>query len=414
MRDSIISDLENPQKLEQLYRENKAAFKSAFESIYTEFRDKPIVRFWHERLNYKNPGFTWGSAKDLIFFMIASTFAGFLAKLPEILSIDEELYYIRNTGYLVFPFLSLYFVWKNKIPISKITGILIMMAVSLVYINLLPYDPRSDTFILACLHLPILLWGGFGISFAGAHINDPGMRLKFLSFNGDLLVMSSMLVLAGILLTGITLGLFQLLEFDIAEFYFRYIVIFCLPAVPILACMLISTNPSLVNKVSPVIAKIFSPLVLIMLVIYLAAIIYSGKDPYTNRDFLIIFNLLLLGVMALIFFSITEGWKENDFRSNRLVLFPLSVITIIINIIALSAIIYRISEWGITPNRLVVLGSNLLILLHLCLVSFKILKCLKNNRPVASIGRAIVSYLPVYIIWSMIVIFLVPFLFNFK
>ncbi|WP_439882026.1 hypothetical protein ACSX1A_02465 [Pontibacter sp. MBLB2868] len=51
-------------------------------------------------------------------------------------------------------------------------------------------------------------------------------------------------------------------------------------------------HPDLVNKVSPVIARIFSPLVLVMLVIYLFAILYSGKNPYSDREFLIIFNLL--------------------------------------------------------------------------------------------------------------------------
>ena len=226
--------------------------------------------------------------------------------------------------------------------------------------------------------------------------------------------MSAVFVLAGILLSGITIGLFELIGLQIAEFYSKYIVIFALPSIPILACLLVTTNPGLVSKVSPVIAKIFSPMVLVMLVIYLGAIFYSGNSPYTDRDFLLIFNILLIGVMALIFFSIAEGWKEDRFGSNRYVLLPLSIVTIIVNCIALSAIIFRISEWGLTPNRLAVLGGNILILIHLFIVAYQIFQSARNKIRISEVGKALVNYLPVYFIWTVIVVFLFPLIFNFK
>ena len=67
------------------------------------------------------------------------------AKLPEILSIDEEYFYSRNAGFLVFPFLAAYFVWKNKLPVKKIALLAGIMAIALVFINLLPNNPTSDT-----------------------------------------------------------------------------------------------------------------------------------------------------------------------------------------------------------------------------------------------------------------------------
>lgn len=414
MRDSIISGLNDPAKLEGLYRKNKAEFRQKFSSIYSEYRELPIVQFWHERLNFESHEISWGSKKEWSFVIVASIIAGFLAKLPDIVFIDEEFFYPRNIGFLVFPFLSAFFIWKNNLSNKRILFLSGITAFSLIYINLLPDNPNSDTLLLACIHLPLLLWGVFGLCFSGNDIYDNTKRLNFLSFMGELLVMSAMIVLAGIILTGITIGLFELIGLDIAEFYFRYIVVFVLPAIPILACFLVFTNPNLVNKVSPVIAKIFSPAVLIMLSIYLAAIMYVGKDPYTDRDFLIIFNILLIGVMALIFFSITEGWKENRLGTNKYVLLPLSIVTTIVNLIALSAIIFRISEWGFTPNRLAVLGANILMLIHLVMVGFKILKCTFKKDPISEAGKAIVSYLPVYFVWIVLVIFLFPLIFNFK
>jgi hypothetical protein len=151
-----------------------------------------------------------------------------------------------------------------------------------------------------------------------------------------------------------------------------------------------------------------------MLVVYLSAIIYSGKDPYNDREFLMIFNSLLIGVMAIIFFSIAETAKTTQSRAEVIVLFLLSLVTIIVNGIALSAIVFRISEWGITPNRAAVLGSNVLILINFLLVIAQLFKVLYRKSDLADVGRAIAFYLPVYGLWTIVVTFLFPLIFGFK
>jgi hypothetical protein len=213
-------------------------------------------------------------------------------------------------------------------------------------------------------------------------------------------------------MTGITIGLFELIGFRIEEFYFKNIVVFGLPAAPIVGTYLTQTNPQLVGKVSPVIAKIFSPLVLVMLIIYILAIIYSGKDPYNSREFLLMFNALLIGVMAIIFFSVAETSKTIKSEMEIWVLFLLSVVTVIVNGIALSAILFRISEWGITPNRAAVLGGNILILIHLLLVTAQLFRVLSKKSDITGVGKAIAFYLPIYCIWTIIVTFIFPLLFG--
>ena len=133
--------------------------------------------------------------------------------------------------------------------------------------------------------------------------------------------MTTLILIAGAILSGITIGLFSLIGFNIEKLYVQYIVIFGLPAAPILGTYLTQTNPQLVGKVSPVIAKIFSPLVLVMLVVYLIAMVSSGKNPYNDREFLLIFNALLIGVMAIIFFSVAEISKTTKSPTEIWVLF---------------------------------------------------------------------------------------------
>lgn len=412
MKDQILSNLRNPAQLESMYRSDKSAFTRAFNALFPELKDNTIAEFWNARLNFNKEEITWGSRADLLFVIIASLIAGFISKLPDFLNISDEYFFPRNIGFIVFPFLTTYFAWKNKLSTQKIAVIAVLTLGALFYINFLPDLPESDTLILSCIHLVLFLWSILGFAFVGSVRNDSEKRMGLLSFNGDLLVMCALIVISGAILSGITIGLFSLIGINIEIFYQENVIPFGLSAVPILGTFLIRTNPQLVGKVSPVIARIFSPIVLLMLVIYLIAIIYSGKDPYNDREFLMMFNALLIGVMAIIFFSVAERSKGVSNRFEIWVLLLLSILTIVVNGIALSAIVFRISEWGITPNRAAVLGSNLLFLGNLLIVAGQLIKVATGKTELRAVGRSISSYLPIYFAWTVIVTFLFPWIFG--
>ena len=414
MKDKILAHLNDPAQLEKMYRTNMVPFKQEFNKLYPELRGNILADFWNERLNYESDQINWGTKTELLFIVIASMTAGIIAKLPAFFSINEDFFYPRNISFILFPILAVYFAWKNKLSTGKIAFIAGLTLAGLIFINLFPNVTQSDTLILSCIHLPLFLWAVLGFAFVGEAKNNDEKRLDFLKYNGDLLVMTALIVIAGAIMSAITIGLFSLIGFNIEEFYFQNIVIFGLPAAPIFGTYLTQTNPQLVGKVSPVIAKIFSPLVVVMLVIYLSAMVYSGKDPYNDREFLLIFNALLIGVMAIIFFSVAEISKTTKSQAEIWILFLLSIVTIIVNGIALSAIVYRISEWGITPNRTAVFGGNVLILINLLLVTAQLLKVLSKKAGITGVGKVIALYLPIYVLWTIVVTFIFPLLFGFK
>lgn len=414
MKESIQSLWDNPNLLEKHYRKNKSEFRQEFSLIYPQLKGQPLAEFWHERLNFDSDRISWGSRTEWNFVIVAALLAGILAKFPAIFSSDEEFFYSRNLGFIAFPFVAAYFAWKNKLTLQSLAIPFGVILVSAIYINLLPEAQASDTLVLACIHLPLLLWGMLGFVFSGAKVNDLSKRLAYLNFNGDAVIMGAILLLAGALMSGITVGLFSLIGLSIERFYFQYIAVFGLAAAPLVATHLTQTNPQLVNKVPPIIAKIFSPLVLIMLVIYLGAIVYAGKDPYNDREFLMLFNMLLIGVMGLIFFSVAEYSKEEKSSLGTWILVLLSIVTIIVNGVALSAIAFRISEWGITPNRMAVLGVNILMLIHLFLLAKSLFQAVRKNQGLDQVGLTLVKYLPIYFIWTAIVVFLFPVIFGFE
>jgi hypothetical protein len=414
MRNEILTHLNDPGQLERLYRRNKAPFKREFTNLYPELKGNTLADFWNERLTYETDDINWGTGRELLFVIIAALMAGFIAKIPAIFQINEEFFYPRNIGFIFLPLITAYFAWKNKLQPKWMAVICGVMLVSLIYINLLPASTKSDTLILACIHLPLLIWVLLGVAFVGNNLTDNNKWPDYLRYNGDLVVMTTLILMAGGIMTGLTIGLFSLIGFRIEQFYFEYVGVFGLAAAPIVGTYLTQTNPQLVNKVSPVIAKIFSPLVLVMLLVYLVAILYSGKNPYNDREFLIFFNLLLIGVMALIFFSVAESFKTTGNTTATWVLFLLSAITIVVNGIALSAIVFRIAEWGITPNRLAVLGGNLLIFLNLLFLMIQLFRSLTKKSDIVTLGKSITLFIPVYCIWAMCVIFLFPLVFGFQ
>ncbi|GAB2530068.1 hypothetical protein [Spirosoma aerophilum] len=414
MKDEILTHLDNPKQLEKMYRTDKVHFKRQFNTLYPELKGNIVADFWNERLTYESDEINWGSGREIVVVLLAALVAGFIVKLPSFLPISEDFFYPRNIGFVVFPALTAYFAWKNNLSMGKIAAIAGATFAGLLFINFLPDVKKSDTLILSCIHLLLFLWAILGVAFVGETGNNAEKRLGYLRYNGDLVVMTTLILIAGGIMTGITVGLFHLIGFDIKDFYFENIVLRALPAAPIVGTYLTQTNPHLVGKVSPVIARIFSPLVVVMLIIYLIAIIYSGKDPYNDREFLLIFNALLIGVMAIIFFSVAETSKSTKSQPEIWVLFLLSLVTILVNGIALSAIVFRITEGGITPNRAAVLGGNVLILLNLLLVATQLYKVVWKKVPLAEVGKAIAAYLPVYCFWTIVVTFLFPLLFGFK
>lgn len=413
LQDEILQMIDHPQQLERLYRKNRTSFQRAFQSVYPDIMSRSIARFWHERLNYREDDISWGPKSEWIAVAALILAAGFIVKIPDFTGLDYEFFYPRNAGFAVFPALAAYFFLQRRLAAGQLWFPLLAVALSAVYINALPDDRGSDSILLACLHLPVFLWMVLGFAYLGAGYRSSAGRIDFLRYNGDLVVMSAVMALAGMLFTAVTIGLFELIDLKIGEFYARYVAAWGLPAIPILGTLLVRNNPQLVSRISPVIARIFTPIVFAMLLIFLVAVLYTGVDPYNDRDFLLLFNALLIGVMALILFSVSEATRQATGRIGLLFLSGLSLLAIASNAIALSAIAFRLVEFGITPNRIAVLGANLLIFVHLILVAHALFQVLRGRQEAEAIGNRIARFLPVYGIWAALVTFLFPLLFNF-
>lgn len=413
MEQFIQQNINNPAELERLYRNNPAQFTTAFLHSYPSIANHPIAEAWKERLTYQKAGtFNWGTRNEILWVLLLVILSGCMAHLPFWFNWSEETFFARNIGFVVFPSLLVYFAIKKSVSIRQLILPASLIIFAAVYVNCLPYHSNSQTSQLSTFHLPFLLWSLAGFVFAGASITKTSGTIQYLQHNGNWLVISAIMVLSAFLFTAISVALFEVIGINLASFYEKYLLVWVLAAFPMIATYLVLNNPKLVNRISPLIAGIFTPIVLFTLFVFLLALLFSAKSIYTDRNFLMIFNLVLIGVMAIIFFSLTSS-RQHHRSFLHFLQTILSVLALLANAIALSAIIFRLSSFGFTPNRLAVLGANLLIFLHLASISYQLIKSLQPNTGLVKVEESIVRFLPVYSVWAGIVVFVFPLVFHY-
>lgn len=414
MKNRIIENINNPENLEQLYDQNKQDFSKSFAEISKDYHSD-LVKFWKIRLAHDTDLKTQDFSKlDLLVVLLLSLVTGLLVKLPLIFpQINPELFYTRDLAIIVFNGIILYTLWQNKIFNKKrlLTYGLIVLILAF-FLNLLP-NTGSDSGMLSMIHAPLFLWCLFGLSFISFDYKNMAKRMAFIRFNGELLIMTGLFLIAGGMLTGITIGLFSTIMMDIEGFYMENIAIIGGVAAPIISFYLIRLYPTITNKIAPVIARVFTPLVLITLAVYLVSLIFSQSNIFQDRDLLLLFNVMLIAVMALIVFSISELDKSKKKNNNVFILFLLAFLTIITNSIALIAIISRVTD-GFTPNRTVVLISNILIFVNLILIARNLYKSYFDPAQLNTVEQTVAKYLTIYAGYTIIVIFILPFLFGLK
>ncbi len=414
MKQDIIESINDPEKLENLYRQAPRDFEKCFSEIAGDY-DTALVGYWKIRLAPQEEAVRTGiHLRELIEMLAIAAFTAILVIIPGLFrGIDQEFFYMREVPLILFNGLIIYAFRLLKISgFDKVIGYGIVLIVTAVYINLLPMSP-GDSVLAALLHVPLMMWCFFGLTYVKFDYRNVAGRMEFIRFNGELIIMTGLILLAGGALTVITLGLFSVIGMRIEDFYAGFIAIPGAVAAPVVAWYLIRNYPGITSKIAPVIARVFTPVVLITLTIYLVSLLFSKSNIVENRELLIIFNVMLLGVLALIIFSISESNRVISGRNSLLPLLLLSVMAIIINSIALVAIITRLSE-GLTPNRTLVLITNLLVFGNLILIAFKLYRAGFKGAPIESIEKSVAGYLTVYAVWTVTAIFIFPVVFGFR
>ncbi|MEJ5302134.1 MAG: hypothetical protein HPY80_01570 [Bacteroidales bacterium] len=415
LEEQIARNLDNPEKLESLYRENGRVFKTVIEKIYNQFPENILLKAWYYRLFFHLSHPAQKHTINVWRLLVILLGVGLLAQVPVITGLQADVFFAKNISLLVFPFISICF-FRNKQSTGRWMPYLLMVIffMGAALMNVMPFNPKSSSFLLSCLHLPVMLWVLTSVAYSGNTWPRREDLIDYMRFTGDWIVMTAVLMIAGGLFSGLTLALFNMVEMSIESAFTSHFLFWGIAAVPIVAVWLIGIYPDLVSKVSPIIAYVFGVLMAVMLFFFSIALFLNIGALYSNREFLLVFDVLLLAVMAILVFSISDRGSLMMSRFRVVLLVVLACLAWVINLVALSAIIYRIGEWGLTPNRTAVLGANVLLMINLLFMIPKLWKARENEFYLGSAAQMAATFLPVYGAWAFIVSFVFPWLFSFS
>lgn len=425
MKEEILNNIGNPEKLEMLYREDNSEFVKNFNEIFPEISSFAAAKFWKLRLQDdlnllitdEQSGAAAPARQDknfnLIFTLAAIITCGTIIKIPQIFGSSMQNFLTDNLPFILFPAFTVYYLLKNNAESKKYIIIYSFILVCVLFMNLLPWQQGSDTRILSSLHFSFITWILLGVSYVKFDFSSGSSRMIYLKGNGDMLILTGVLLCSGMLLIMLSVALFSVIKVNLDKVLEQFVVIYGLVSAPFAANYMIETSPKIINRVAPFISRLFTPLMLILMTGFLIALIFFAKDPFNNREELIVFNVMLAVIIAVIIFSFSGS--SANFRSvyNKILLL-LSFEAVIINSLALSAIIYRLYMFGISPNRIAVLGANVLLFTNLILITLKLIQFIRNKTSSDKVENSMTVMLPYYAAWAVLIAIFLPLIFWFK
>jgi hypothetical protein len=443
--DTVRALAQDAEQLEQVYHTaleagETDAFKQAIEDSHTAAPENLLYAAWFHRLRY-----TAAQAKS---FAVAWAWVIPLALFNGLLFwwlSDDQRYvihilgarqgatigYLPSIALLAGPlsaaFVLIYFtaVGHKNWRLSALIGIILVAAGAYVLwtypqAGTRPFQEQYLT--LMTMHLPLLAWAGVGAFLIAEH-RDPANRFTFLIKSVEAFIMGGLFVIAGGLFTAITIGLFAALSIDFPDLVQRLFIAGGGGLIPVVATAVIY-NPTVppaeqafeqgLSRLVALLMRILLPLTLLVLLVYLGFIPFNFREPFENRDVLIIYNGMLFAVIALLVGATPVSLADISPRLGRwlrLGIITVAALALIVSLYALAAILYRTSIDRLTPNRLTFIGWNVInigLLLFVLLFQARA----KAGRWLQGLFRAYSAGTFAYAAWTLAMILALPWLFG--
>jgi hypothetical protein len=391
------------------------------DALSREFAREHSERLWRQLVMAPDANAPADTSYADLFVVLALAVAAALAvKLPALfglpISPDQEvpLFYFRNASLFVFPLLTLYFLWKRGWGIAGSLWFALPFAAGAVFANVFPFRANSDTQVLTVLHLPIALWLAVGFAYVRKFWFTAAERMDFVRFSGELFIYYVLIALGGGVVTGFTFMMFSAIDMKPDWFVAGWLLPCGAGGAVLIASWLVEAKQSVIENMAPVLTRLFTPLFTLLLLAFLATMVWTGHPINLQREVLIGFDLLLAVVVGLVLYAASARDPQGppDFFDAMQLL--LVVCALAADVVALTAIAARISEFGFTPNRVAALGENLILLVNLAWTAWLYARFLRRRGSFADLERWQIVYLPVYSVWAALVVVVFPPLFGYR
>ena len=159
--------------------------------------------------------------------------------------------------------------------------------------------------------------------------------------------------------------------------------------------------------------RLLLPLVLIVFLIYVAAIPFNFMEAFENREALIVYNIMQFAVLGLLLGAtpvFSDDLSETFQKWLRWGIVVWVLLALLISLYALSAIVYRTLQDVVTINRMAFIGWNLINIGAFGLLLLRQWRY-GRSRWLEGIQSTFSVTAVVYVMWALFILLAVPWLF---
>lgn len=436
MKNEIEHLLESPRDLEDYYgqlktKEERGLFQEVINGLFESNPGNMLIDAWYFRLSGESNAKS--QQERQINWLVAipiSIILGFVFFL-----LSDEPFMIKRYLPLLVLLLSpitagavLLYGWmtaKKALTLKFIVVGILAFATGYIFLVITGIDTQryfQGYLDQMALHLPIISFAGVLIGLAGWRTSSL-QRFAFLHKAIEVVVTGGLFAIAGGVFVGITVGLFTALSIDLPDGIFRLLIVGGAGLLPVLAVASVydpEKNPEEqefgqgIGQLVTILPRLLLPLTVLVLVIYIGFIPFNFMEPFKNRDVLIIFNGMQFAIMALLI-GVTP-FNYGDISDNlskwlKRGILVTAIMASLVSVYTLAAFIYRTNLDGLSINRLIMMGWNIINIVIFVLVSIRLLRK-DGNEWVLKMYRTISEGSVLYVGWSVIMLIVVPLVFR--
>jgi hypothetical protein len=388
----------------------------SLDDLSREFAREHSERLWKQLVLTDGPPADNRKRRDLLVMVLCAIGAAASVKAPELFGMSLEknaAFYGPNAALFVLPWLAGFLAWRRQATKATLGVLLALFVLGAVAANVYPLTDESQSVILSSIHLPIALWFAVGLAYVSDDLRSPRRRMDFIRFTGEWFIYYVLIALGGGVLVAFLHGTFEAIGISPETVIAQWLIPCGAAAAVVVAGWLVEAKQSVVENIAPVLTRLFTPLFTAALLAFLVAIGVTSAGIDVEREALILFDLLLVVVLALLLYSISarDPLAPPDLF-DKLQL-ALVVSALVIDVLVLVEITGRISEFGTTPNKAAALGENVILLANLAWSAWLLLGLVRRRTPFAALERWQTTYLPTYAVWAWAVVLIFPPLFGY-
>lgn len=280
------------------------------------------------------------------------------------------------------------------------------------------HNPNMQIYIIKYVFSALIFFIIMALSYNGFEVINSKSISEFFTFFADILIFSGLIVflLSVIFVIFIAIVMFFIhIDYAYQEIILKLIIIVCSFISALSPFLVYIIYKKIKTNISIYLSRILMPFSLLFIFILLIFLLMPDIRPYNNRVVFILYNIML-AIIVLNLLFVRADYKSGIFTKALYIVLP--IITIFFDVLVLTSSLYRLIEYGISLNKITLIGTNLIMLGNLIFITFfnikSVLIVFKKTDNIPDIKEITIGdtksmlYIYVYGIWAFIVCFIMP------